>query len=383
VVGGYLLQQVVGTFYPGTPVVTEAVPVTVRGGQNLDGIDFTHRVSKTIRITGKVVTTLPPPVQPANAQVAAVNPANQARQAFLMLMLRDPAAPDDIGARQVANVRVEVAKASADFEFELTQPGSYDLFARIPTPNLGTMPVAFGRVTLDARDDNVKDLVIRVDPSVSLSGVVTVNGAAPGQNNIKISMQSDDSGAKLPAYGINVRARTVPVDPSGTYTMPGIFVGHWQVYVEGLSPEMYIADVRQGASSVFDTGVTITGEQPSPLQVLIRTDSGTVEGTVTDNARRPVPGASIVLVPPDARRQNRLLYRTATAGADGRFSIRGVAPGNYRIFSWPGGDAGLFSAPIDGGYYNSRFLSRYENASKSINVTQSVTNQDLTVIPVD
>jgi hypothetical protein len=146
---------------------------------------------------------------------------------------------------------------------------------------------------------------------------------------------------------------------------------------------MYIADVRQGASSVFDTGVTITGEQPSPLQVLIRTDSGTVEGTVTDNARRPVPGASIVLVPPDARRQNRLLYRTATAGADGRFSIRGVAPGNYRIFSWPGGDAGLFSAPIDGGYYNSRFLSRYENASKSINVTQSVTNQDLTVIPVD
>jgi hypothetical protein len=301
-----------------------------------------------------------------------------------MLMLRDNTAPDDIGARTVATASVPVAKATGDFEFEITQPGSYDLYARMPAQNLGlSTPVAFGRVAFDARDDNVKDLVIKVDPSASLSGVVTVNGSAPGQNNIKISMQVDDSGAKLPAYGVNVRARTVPVDPSGAYTLPGIFVGHWQVYVEGLAPEMYVADVRQGAGSVFDTGVTITGEQPSPLQVLVRTDSGTVEGSVTDAGRRPTPGASVILVPPDNRRQNRLLYKTATAGPDGRFSIRGVAPGNYRVFAWPGGDAGLFSAPIDGGYYNPRFLRRYESSSRSVTVTQSVTNVELTVIPID
>ena len=196
-------------------------------------------------------------------------------------------------------------------------------------------------------------------------------------------MQVDDSGAKLPAYGINVRARTVPVDPSGDYTLPAVFVGHWQVFIEGLSPEMYVADVRQGAGSVFDSGVTITGEPPSPLQVMIRTDSGTVEGTVLDAARRPVAGASVVLVPPDARRQNRLLYRTATANADGRFTIKGVAPGSYRIFSWPGGDTSLFAAPIDGGYYNPKFLARFENRGRSVTVSQSVSNVELTVIPLD
>jgi hypothetical protein len=384
IVGGYLLQQVVGTFYPGTASVTEAVPVTVRPGQNLDGIDFTHRISKPVRISGRVVTTLPPPAAPVNAQGAAVNPANQARQAVLMLLLRDPQAPDDIGARTVGNARIEVAKGFGDFEFEITQPGSYDLYARIPTPNgAGPTPVAFGRVAFDARDDNVKDVVVKVDPVTPLNGVVTVNGSAPGQNNLKISMQVDDSGAKLPAYGINIRSRTVAVDPAGSYTLPGIFVGHWQVYIEGLTPEMYVADVRQGASSVFDTGVTITGETPSPLQVVIRTDSGTVDGTVVDAARRPVPGASVVLAPPDARRQNRLLYKTATADANGHFTIRGVAPGTYKIFSWPGGDTGLFSSPIDGGYFNPKYMARFETAGKSISVTQAAANVELTVIPLD
>ena len=48
-------------------------------------------------------------------------------------------------------------------------------------------------------------------------------------------MQVDDSGAKLPAYGVQIRSRTVPVEPSGAYTLPGVFVGHWQVYIEGLT----------------------------------------------------------------------------------------------------------------------------------------------------
>lgn len=65
VVGGYLLQQVVGTFYPGTPLVTQAVPVNLRANENLEGIDFTHRVSKPVRVSGTIVTTLPPPPPPA------------------------------------------------------------------------------------------------------------------------------------------------------------------------------------------------------------------------------------------------------------------------------------------------------------------------------
>ena len=103
-----------------------------------------------------------------------------------------------------------------------------------------------------------------------------------------------------------------------------------------------------------------------------------------DAGRRPVAGASVVLVPPEHRRQNRLLYRAATSAADGRFTIKGVAPGTYKIFSWPGGDAGLFAAPIDAAYYNARFMSRYESRGQSISIAKSaVANIDITVVPRD
>ena len=60
VVGGYLLQQVVGTFYPGTPVVISCTRES-KANENLEGLDFIHRVSKPVRVSGTITTTLPAP----------------------------------------------------------------------------------------------------------------------------------------------------------------------------------------------------------------------------------------------------------------------------------------------------------------------------------
>jgi hypothetical protein len=73
------------------------------------------------------------------------------------------------------------------------------------------------------------------------------------------------------------------------------------------------------------------------------------------------------------RRENRALYKTGTTDAVGKFVVRGIAPGSYKVFAFQG---------IAGGeFYNSRFLSKYEFRGKSINVSQGGTvNESLTVI---
>jgi hypothetical protein len=99
-----------------------------------------------------------------------------------------------------------------------------------------------------------------------------------------------------------------------------------------------------------------------PLQVSLRTGAATVEGVVRDGSNRPIANATVVVIPPDARRENRALYKTATTDAAGKYTVRGIAPGNYKIFAFEGSRVGEF--------YNARFLSKHEFRGKPITVVQ-------------
>jgi hypothetical protein len=87
------------------------------------------------------------------------------------------------------------------------------------------------------------------------------------------------------------------------------------------------------------------------------------------------PGATVVLVPEARRRQNYALYFVASSNESGRFVIRGVPPGDYKLFAWE-------SIPSFA-YQNAAFLAKYEERGRSINVGQGGTaTAELTVIPV-
>jgi hypothetical protein len=157
--------------------------------------------------------------------------------------------------------------------------------------------------------------------------------------------------------------------------IPAVQAGHFHALVgAGLAPEYYVADIRQGGVSVFDSGFDVGKESPSPIQVIVNSGARTVEGTVKDSRGKPVAGATAVLVPPRDRRHNRALYYTAKSDAAGHFKIQGVAPGTYSLFSWQ-------NMP-DGAYFNDRFVTRNEEAGRRVSVTQSsVTGMDITLIP--
>ena len=88
---------------------------------------------------------------------------------------------------------------------------------------------------------------------------------------------------------------------------------------------------------------------------------------------KPIPNATVVVVPPEARRENHELYKTAKSDAAGKFTVRGIAPGSYKLFAFEGLAGGEF--------YNSRFISKYEFRGKPINVAQGGTStESLTVI---
>ena len=126
---------------------------------------------------------------------------------------------------------------------------------------------------------------------------------------------------------------------------------------------------------MFDSGFEITSEVPDPIEVSLSSGAGTVEGIVQDGAGKPVFGATVVLAPPENRRQNRVLFHQAFTDKAGRFTLHNIAPGNYKLFSWQ-------QALPANTWYNPGFMSRYEASGRPISVAQdgNVTEQ-LRVIP--
>jgi hypothetical protein len=75
---------------------------------------------------------------------------------------------------------------------------------------------------------------------------------------------------------------------------------------------------------------------------------------------------------------NSLLYKRVRSGPDGSFTIRGIAPGDYKIFAWEGIPLTAESADE-----NPDFLSGFEDRGTMLRIAagETVSELKLTVIP--
>jgi hypothetical protein len=265
--------------------------------------------------------------------------------------------------------------STGKFEISNIPPGAYNLFARVPdlgSQAAGGAPVAWGRARLDVRDADVPNISITIPPSVDVKGTVSAPGGKM-PSSIRVQIMPDDAAAKIPAYQ-QVGGRAAVVDAAGAFAVPAVPEGRFRVSaVSGLPQDMYLADVRQNAQSVFDTGFDVNSGNTASLEVVLSAGAGTVTGVVTDGPLKTVPGATVVLVPETGRRNNRALYVSAISDASGRFTLRGVAPGDYKVFAWE--SIAAFA------HVNPAFMAKHEDRGKLVHVGQQGTvNAELTII---
>jgi hypothetical protein len=97
-----------------------------------------------------------------------------------------------------------------------------------------------------------------------------------------------------------------------------------------------------------------------PLEIQIGTDGGRITGTVLDRNNTPSAGALITLVPEGDARLRPDRYRTALSGPDGRFMLRGIVPGDYRLFGWDELEPNA--------YLNVDFMSSYLELGKPVRI---------------
>src|SRR5262249_38623709 len=140
------------------------------------------------------------------------------------------------------------------------------------------------------------------------------------------------------------------VSNDGTFTLPGVIAGRYRVYVppllnptnpqllSGLPPiranlqNSYIKSIRVGGNDVLDGGVTLTPTESMIMEIVMGANAAVLEGRVTRNGQ-PASEITVGMLPNalNARGFRTDMHKTTLTDASGRFQIRGLPPGIYKI----------------------------------------------------
>ena len=104
------------------------------------------------------------------------------------------------------------------------------------------------------------------------------------------------------------------------------------------------------------------GIAPTPLDIVLSPKPGRIEGVVVNDKREPVAGIRTILFP-DQNRDRIGLYKFAETDQAGRFTIRGITPGAYKVFAW--------EALEEFAYFDSDLMQRFEPYGTRIRVSES------------
>jgi len=372
-------EVAIPTLYPNANDASKAVPIVLHAGEDLSGMNIQLRSVPTSKISGRVTHTLP--AAPPAAPRGGIRPLI----AVVGLAPRDtPALPNLIGTGVGVN-----AADDGTFEIPNVPPGSYDLFARLPVangwgglapPERATTPLAFGRTSVEVRGGNVEGVNVLVHQGVDVKGRITVDGQPPAANSIRVSLSPDDSATRVGEMQISntfgqIAQYPPRIEQDGSFAIPVIPEGHYRLQISftGQAANSYIADVRQGAASIFDSGLTVGREAANLIEVLVNTNGGSIEGNVLTPDRKTVPRTTVVLVPATNRRQNSALFKFTQSDTQGHFAMTGIAPGLWKLFAW--------ESVQPGAYQNPEFMQKHETRGTTVTVTAGVrSNSDVTLI---
>ncbi len=318
-------QSYAATYYPGTTDATGAAPLDLRPGMQLRGIDIPLMKTRTARIRGRTVL-------PAKGE--------QNQQANVMLVPRD----ESRGFSQAS----PMLDAQGMFEFRGVAPGAYFLMAQW----MQGEKVFSAQQAIDVRESDIENIVLELSPATDLKGNVRVEGR-PLETLAELQVMLE------PAASANMGWLSGRVHNDGSFTVNHVAPSQYQLSVQGTPEGYYVKSARLGDKDVLDSGIDAARGVTGTLEVVL-SSGGQVEGVVLNAEDQPATGAAVVLVP-EQRSQWRL-YKENTTDQYGRYHIKGIAPGNYKLFAWEDVENGAYEDP--------EFLKGFEALGESIAIRE-------------
>ncbi|HLJ90257.1 MAG TPA: carboxypeptidase-like regulatory domain-containing protein [Candidatus Angelobacter sp.] len=289
------------TYYPKATQFSDAMPLNLAPGGTLQGIDVVLSNVTSVRIQGRVLTSNR--LQGAETVTVSLTPV-------------------DLSALAKYSRHSAEVKASGDFELRSVHPGTYFLTA--DWINEGVHYSATH--TVDVGKSNIEGLLLTLQPARSIRGTVQIEG---------------QQGSKVPPFNVVLRTAgpgaakmedTGGVGPDGAFKIENLPPDRYLVGITGLDSNLYLKSAYFNAKNVLESGIDVGGSTDASLDLVLSASGGNIDGVVLQENEQAAAKAQIVLMPEGGSEADGL-YRTTTADASGKFSLNGIAPGNYRLLA--------------------------------------------------
>jgi len=237
---------------------------------------------------------------------------------------------------------------TGDFEVQNMLPGAY-----IVQVTAGTV----ARAAIEIVNTNVENLSFVIGSGSTVNGRVRLDN--PTQNASFGSVR-----VQLRALNTGLIIGNPATDADGNFKIESVGTGEYRAVASSVPMEYYVKEFHFGGFDLMTQTIRVTENAPpaGTLEVVLSPGISQIDGIVMDHRNQPAPGVQVVLVP-DRNREHTELFKAVTTDQYGRYTIRSIPPGDYKLFAWE------VLEPF--AYFDPDLLKKFESQARAVHVVES------------
>lgn len=267
-------------------------------------------------------------------------------------------------------------KEDGSFEMGGVQPGSYHLTAM----RMEGRPSILGKASVDVGQEDVEGITVVLGSGITLNGTVRID--APDEELEEARSQGrklavDGVRVQLsPMEGVGFNAPGTATKEDGSFVIKGVGLDKYRIGAFNLPEGAWLKSIRAGDQEVLDSGIDLSAGGAGPVQITLGLGGGQIDGVVQGPQQQPASGSMVTLIPDPHKPDRYDLNRVTTTDQNGRFTLKGVPPGEYKLFAWEDVDPGAYSDP--------EFLKPHDGKAAKVSVKEKSQQQvSLVQIPAE
>jgi hypothetical protein len=331
-------ESFVENFFPNTSDTLSASPISAAAGADVRGIELRVRSVRVYNIRGK-----------------AVNATGEAVHGTPLLLIHT-------GGPNRGSMS-NTGTTGGVFEFHGVAPGTYaiqSLGSRTQGSNTmdgGGSPMLTANLPLIVGEGDIDGLQVMLIPGADISGTVKLDDA-PYSENLSIALQT--TGATGVDYNAQLKA--------GAFTLRSVLPSLYRVTVQNI-PQGYVKSIRFAGRDLVRRELDLSAGGGGTLDIVLSSKPASLSGTVRNADGEPVADVTV-----NAWAKDDPEIRTTRTDASGHFTLRNLAPGEYRVIAWESIERGIIENPA--------FRASFDSQATVVTLQGgSAENADLKIVP--